>query len=123
MNTRLQRSATDGPKPDLARCLGLAGAMLVLCCAVGILRLPGGSETSKGVRVPAGQFSADMRSLAAELRYLLEPDPDDEPSRVATNETPSILTVQATAQPSATFGYSSNQTRMSEPSTNRPARI
>jgi hypothetical protein len=121
MNTHLQRPATGGPKTGFAGWFGLASLMLTLCCGTGLLLLPAGIETSKGDRVPAGQLSADMRSLVAALRYLLEPDLDDEVYRLATYQ-PRIFAVQTTLQPSATLGCSSNQMQMAEPFTNRPAR-
>ena len=124
MNTRhpFQRAAAGSPKTGLAGWLSIAGAGLVLCCGTWLWLSPAGIERSMGSRVPAGQFSADMRSLVAAVRYLLEPDPDDEMYRLATYQPLRTFAVQSSPQPSATLGCSSNQMQMIEPFTNRPAR-
>ena len=112
MNTLhpFQRAAAGGPETGLAGWLSIAGAGLVLCCGTWLWLSPTGIERGVGSRVLAGQFPADMRTLVAAVRYLLEPDQDVEVYRLATSQLRTFA-VQTTLQPSATLGCSSNQIR------------
>jgi len=73
--------------------------------------------------LPAGQFSADVLTFVAALRYLLDPDPDNGSQRATTFNNHSTFAVQETGHQTAAFGYSSNQMQTSKPFTNWPAPI
>lgn len=123
MNSR----PSDGyPAPRASRIcfatrLGLAGLILVLCLSAFYWTTPADGKVGKRSRVPAGQLSADLRSLAAALRYLAEPVP---PSLVQTaSVVPQTgIAVEVGGYPDFSIISRSNQMEMLEPLTNRPAR-
>jgi len=96
--------------------------VLAFCAVTATWLFSGDSSARMGDRVPAGQFSADMRSLVEAMRYLVEPDSDDESPCAPPSDILRGFAFQATGQPSAAFSYSSNQIELPGLFTNRPAR-
>ncbi len=99
---RSRPPASVRPKPALALGLRIADGLLVLCLAVEFFLLlrptvsshcsgspagPSATASSPGrSRFPKDQWRADARTLAAALRYLLEPEPDSQ----LTSRTPEV---------------------------------
>ncbi len=123
MNSR----PSDGyPAPRASRIwfatrLGLASLALVLCLGAFLWMTPADSKVGKRGRLPDERLSADLRSLAAALRYLAEPVP---PSLVQTaSVVPQTgIAVEVGGYPDFSIISRSNQMEMLEPLTNRPAR-
>jgi hypothetical protein len=102
--------------------LVLAGGMLCFCVGVGLQLPPARSDAGKNFRMPPGQLQADVRTVGAALRYLLEPETDNQlnPAVFSGN----AFAIQVTGRPYETFAYASNLTDITcAPSTNRPDRI
>jgi hypothetical protein len=76
----------------------------------------------KGKRVPAGQFSADVRTGIAVMRYLIEPDSDGRAPGILAVDTLRDPAFRAVVQPSVTMSCPSNQMELRERFTNQPAR-
>ena len=93
--------------------------MLVLCLGAGLFLLAPEGDGRKSHRVPAGQFSADIRSLFAAVRYLVDPAGDEPP---VTRSRAGTFALKPLMPPHPAYRYSSNQVAMPEPFTNRPAR-
>jgi len=55
----------------------LVWAPVLLCCAAVLVWSLAGPKEGSGSRTPRGQFQADVRTLAAALRYLSEPERDE----------------------------------------------
>ena len=115
----LRRAVLPGMKTSAAGCL--AGTMLVLCLGAGLFLLAPEGDGRKSHRVPAGQFSADIRSLFAAVRYLIDPV-GDEPHIPVTRGRAGTFALRPLMLPHPLYGDSSNQVAMPEPFTNRPAR-
>jgi hypothetical protein len=92
----------------------------LICFGIGQFFSSAGSE-GKDNRLPAGQFSADLRTLAGALSYLFEPDGDATRQGATAPTHENELVMQTISKPSATFGNSSNQMETLQPFTNRPA--
>ena len=96
---RSRPPASVRSKPALAVSLWIADWLLVLCLAVELFLLVRGSHwfnpptgpsataiSRGGSRYPKDQWQADARTLAAAIRYLLEPEPDSQ----LTSRTPQV---------------------------------
>lgn len=109
-------------KAHCHRWLYLAFAILVGCLGFRLWNRPAESQSTVGWRIPAGQFSADLRSLAAAMHYLMEPDVTGALPTGQGNQASPGLVQQTGGQPLATLNSSSNQMVGDESLTNRPAR-
>ncbi len=66
------RSLKPARRPGFKLAIGLAS----VCLGAGLLLPAIKNGFWHPHRVPAGQFQADMRTMVAEVRYLLAPEPD-----------------------------------------------
>ncbi len=104
----------------------LLGAVMLWLCLVAALScgLFRGAESSQRAAprtntFELAQFEADTRTLAAALRYVLEPEPPDPKPDFASNGNLRALPSQSRGQMSPCFVCVSNCCRLG--STNRPA--
>lgn len=104
------------------RAWSLSFACVALAMVLGAGQLAANKPQGKGGRVPARQFMADLRTLAAVMNYLVEPDGNPTPSAALPSRNAGGLAVRAASLPVTTLVISSNQMEMPEPFTNRPAR-
>ena len=118
----LPESAAGGSKTGRALCFSLACVALAMCLGAGLWQLALNNARGNGGRFTARQFTADLRTLAAAMRYLVEPDGGTTPPAVLASNFAGALSLQAPSLPVATLVCSSNQMEMPEPFTNRPAR-
>jgi hypothetical protein len=117
---RLIANADSCAKTRMFRML-FPGLALVFLCFAAVLRhvvVVGGGAT--GHRTPAGQFRADLRSLVAVTRYLMETDGNAPGQASPPVQPPPGFVLRAVDIPSPSLVESPG--RMPEPLTNRPAR-
>jgi hypothetical protein len=91
---------------------GIAFGLLTLCFGAGIRLLPSLSYGGNGSRVPTNQFQADVRSVSAALRYLLEPEPDYEKFPTPRGWMSGTIAMQAKGEASPPVFTLLNQTKM-----------
>jgi len=102
--------------------LCLASTTLICCLGVSLWNRTVDMKSGSGRRIPAGQCYADLRSLAAAMRYLIEPDASGAfPTRVVGDDSPGLVG-ETGSQRLATFNSSSKRMVGEMPTTNRPAR-
>jgi len=89
---------------------------------LGAGQLVANQPLGKGGRFPARQFMADLRTLAAVMRYLVEPDGTTPPPVAVASKNAGVHALRVTSWPVATLVISSNQMEMPGPLPNRPAR-
>lgn len=118
----IPESTTSGSKTGRAWCLSLVCVALAMCLGAGLWQLALNNARGEGARFAARQFTADLRTLAAAMRYLVEPDGGTPPPAMLVSNNSGGLALQATSLPVASLVLTSNQMEMPECSTNRPAR-
>src|SRR5688572_9196454 len=114
MNTRFfsQPGKALRHKISLVCGFGLAFGLLTLCFGAGIRLLLSFSDAGTGSRVPTNQFQADVRSVGAALRYLLEPEPDYEKFPTPRGWMSGAIAMQAKGEASTPVFTLSNQAKM-----------
>lgn len=95
--------------------------MFAFCLGLVPLLFASQTAAGKGNR-PAGQFSADVRTLVAAMRYLIESDAGGRSPDALAKETLPASAFQAMGQPADSVSSSSDQMRLPKCLTNRPAR-
>ncbi|MEJ0088377.1 MAG: hypothetical protein WDM80_01255 [Limisphaerales bacterium] len=111
MKTQLifQRAKTGDPKPN--RPLNFKFAIVLACVFLGAALLLPAMKSAFGEhhRKPSGQFQAEVRTLIAEVRYLLTPETDHPkiPAPFDDNAVPIALNTPFVI--CATFTSSSNE--------------
>lgn len=114
------RTSSGGTHASLGWCLTLGLAIFLLCLGLGTLCVGARLQYDRYYSVLPGQFTADMRSLLAAIRYLAEPELDDKPQ--CTPGTADSSALLATSQPPTVLGFSLNQMEMPAPIAGLPAR-
>lgn len=114
------RTISGGDHTSLAWCLTRGLASFLLCLGLGTLFVSARLQHERYYSVLPAQFTADMRSLLAAIRYLAEPELDDRPQ--STPGTADSLALRATSQPPAVLAFSLNQMETPVPIAGLPAR-
>lgn len=93
----LQRAKTSGPKPSRPFNFKFAAGLACVCVGVALLLPAIKGAIGEHHRRPSGQFQAEVRTLIAEVRYLLTPETDHPkfPVRFDDNTVPVAQTTPA----------------------------
>jgi len=125
MNAKLPSPPRAFRRPNAAQVglLSFAAVLLILGLIGFALVPPSESQTNQHRPPLPGQFQADLRTIAAAFRFLLESDSSLPSVTTPTGASPAALVCQPVKSHPEARGYHSNQSEFPvEPSTNRPTR-
>ena len=111
MKTQLnfKSAKTSGPKPSRPLNFKFATGLACVCIGVALLLPAMKSAFGEHHRKPSGQFQAEVRTLIAEVRYLLTPETDHPKIPAPFDDNTVPVAQNKPAQILATFTSSSNE--------------
>jgi hypothetical protein len=120
MNTSLNLQGTRTRNPKRRFNFRLAVVLAFVCLGAGLLLPVIKSRVGNHHAIPPGQFKADLRTMVAGMRYLLQSEPDVDNNRAIFTSRNTAFTQRPSGRTLEMSDRSSNQTEAPAGSSTNP---